>query len=338
MAKHLRIQFEGAIYHVTNRGIDRRELFWDEKDAAWFLECLEVGVERFHARIHVYCLMPNHFHLLVETPMGNLSQFMLCVQTRYGGYFNRRHRRSGYVFQGPYVARLVEGDRYLLKLSRYLHLNPVETKEHEGTALGAKAAALRAYAWSSYREYIGKAARKEWMVYRPVEDQVRERMGGGKDAYRRFVEAGLAENDQELKDALDGSVLGIGDEGFIGAVQKRYHKLLEERDPAGKGAFRHMGAWLKAEEVLERVCRELGIPKEALHRRRGGAWMRGVAAEMLTTYAGLTQGQAARRLGMETGAAVSIRLKELAQRRREDRRLDAQMGRMEKVMRKKLLA
>lgn len=338
MAKHLRIQFEGAIYHVTNRGIDRRELFWDEKDVAWFLECLEMGVERFHARIYLYCVMPNHFHLLVETPLGNLSQFMLSVQTRYGGYFNRRHRRSGYVYQGPYVAKLVEGDRYLLKLSRYLHLNPVETKEHEGKTMVEKAGVLRAYAWSSYREYIGKAGRKGWMVYGPVEDQARERMGGGKNAYRRFVEAGLAENDQELKKALDGSVLGIGGEGFIGEVKKRYQRLLEEKDPAGEESFRQMGTWLKAEDVLERVCREMRIQKEALLRRRGGAWMRGVAAEMLTKYAGMTQGQAARILGMTSGAAVSMRLKALAQRRREDRRLNAQIGRMETSMRKQVLA
>lgn len=337
MAKHLRIQFEGAIYHVTNRGIDRRELFWDEKDAEWFLECLEVGVERFHARVHLYCLMPNHFHLLVETPLGNLSQFMLSVQTRYGGHFNRRHRKKGYVFEGPYAAKLVEGDRYLLKLSRYLHLNPVETREHEGKSPGEKAAALRAYRWSSYREYIGKAARKEWMVYGPVEQHVRELMGGGKDAYRRFVEAGLAEDDEELKEALTGSALGIGGEGFLGEVKGLYHKMLAGRDRGEKASFRQMGAWLKAEEVLEAVRRGLGISKEELQRRRGGGWSRGVAAAMLTKYAGLTQGQAAGLLGMGTGAAVSMGLKELGKRREEDRRMDALVGRLDAELRGRLL-
>lgn len=338
MAKRLRIQYEGAMYHAMNRGIDRRNLFRDDRDRAWFLECLATGVARCHARVHLYCLMPNHFHLLVETPLGNLSQFMLCVQTRYGGYFNRRHGKRGYVFQGPYAAKPVEGDRYLLKLSRYLHLNPVETKAHAGKSPGEKSAALQAYAWSSYREYIGKASRKDWMTYGPVEGQVREQVGGRREAYRRFVEAGLAEDDRDLAEALAGPAIGIGSQGFIGEMKGRYHRMLAEREPEGKEAFRQTGTWLPAEDVLGRVCRGLGIGREDLRRRRGGGWLRGVAAEMLTKFAGLKQREAARLLEMGTGAAVSMRLKDLARRRLADRRLDAQVERMEREMREDLLA
>jgi len=321
-----------------NRGIDRRELFWDDKDRAWFLECLATGVERCQPRVHLYCLMPNHFHLLVETPLGNLSQFMLCVQTRYGGYFNRRHGKRGYVFQGPYMAKPVEGDRYLLKLSRYLHLNPVKTKANVGKTLEEKAAAVRAYAWSSYQEYIGDAARKNWMTYGPLERQVREQLGRRRAAYRRFVEAGLAEDDRELAEALSGSAIGIGSQGFIGEMKGRYHRMLAERETEGREAFRQTGTWLTAEDVLGQVCRGLGIGREDLRRRRGGGWMRGVAAEMLTKFAGLKQEETARLLEMGTGAAVSMRLKDLARRRRADRRLDAQVGRMEQEMRAQLLA
>ncbi len=338
MAKRLRMQFEGAIYHVTNRGIDRRALFWDEKDGEWFLECLEIGVERFHARVYLYCLMPNHFHLLVETPLGNLSQFMLSVQTRYAGYFNRRHGKKGYVFQGPYAAKLVEGDRYLLKLSRYLHLNAVETKEHREKSLKEKVEALRAYPWSSYREYIGKAARKKWVVYGPVEKQVRELAGGGKDAYRRFVESGLAEDDRELKEALGSSTLCIGEKEFAGKVKGLYRKRLAERGRVGKDSFRQMGSWLESEDVLERVCGGLGIRREELRRRRGGGRLRGVAAAMLTTYAGLTQVEAAGKLGMSTGSAVSMRMKDLARQRREDERFNTVVCRLEKGLQEDLLA
>ncbi len=112
----------------------------------------------------------------------------------------------------------------------------------------------------------------------------------------------------------------------------------DEKDQAGKVSFRQMEAWLKAEDVLKRVCREPGIEHDALHRQRGGAWLRGVAAEMLTKYAGLTQRQAAWILGMGTGAAVSIRQKALAKRRKEDRRLDTRLNRMDRAFPRDLLA
>jgi len=125
MARKLRVQFEGAIYHVTIRGVERRTLFNDNNDCERFLECLGEAVEESGVRLYLFCLMTNHVHLLVETPQGNLSAFMHKLQTAYTVYYNLRHKRVGHLMQGRFGAKPVEGDTYLLVLSRYIHLNPV---------------------------------------------------------------------------------------------------------------------------------------------------------------------------------------------------------------------
>jgi len=125
MARLLRVQFSGAIYHVTVRGNERGTIFKDDKDREGFLEILAQTQELHQLRIYLVCLMPNHFHLLLETPGGDLSAGMARLLTGYAVYFNRRSQRVGHLTQGRYKAQLVEGTDYLLKLSRYIHLNPV---------------------------------------------------------------------------------------------------------------------------------------------------------------------------------------------------------------------
>jgi len=134
MARKPRALFEGAIYHVTSRGNERRETFRDDRDRERFLERLADSALSHQVRVFLYCLMPNHFHFLVETPLGNLDRFMGSFLTGYTVYFNKRHDRSGHLFQGRYAAQLVEGNDYLLKLSRYVHLNPVQVEGLRATS------------------------------------------------------------------------------------------------------------------------------------------------------------------------------------------------------------
>ena len=119
MSRPIRVEFEGAVYHVTARGNERRQPFRDDEDRARFLSTLEECVQRFGVRVHCYCLMPNHYHLLLETPRANLSRAVGWLQTTYTIRFNRRHRRSGHLFQGRFKAHLVEADAYAMELLRY---------------------------------------------------------------------------------------------------------------------------------------------------------------------------------------------------------------------------
>jgi putative transposase len=147
MARPLRITFPGAFYHITSRGNERKSVFKSKRDREKFLGYLESATQRYGAVIHAYCLMDNHYHLLLETPSGNLPQIMRHINGAYTTYFNVKRDRPGHLFQGRYKAILVESDQYAKELSRYIHLNPVRAKMSEMP---------EAYDWSSYNYYIGR--------------------------------------------------------------------------------------------------------------------------------------------------------------------------------------
>ena len=146
MARPLRIEFPGAVYHITSRGNERKKIFWDDQDRELYLARLDQIHERFHWHVHAYVLMSNHCHLLVETPMANLSRGMRQLNGVYTQEFNRRHGRVGHLFQGRFKAILVEEDNYLLEVSRYIILNPVRAGMVERP---------EEYRWSSYPSIIG---------------------------------------------------------------------------------------------------------------------------------------------------------------------------------------
>ncbi|MBI5394427.1 MAG: transposase, partial [Verrucomicrobia bacterium] len=128
MARPIRVEYEGAVYHVMARGNERRAIFHSDADRQLFLQTVAGMVLQFGVLLHVYCLMPNHYHLVVETPQGNLSRAIGWLQVTYTVRFNARHRRSGHLFQGRFKAQLVEADDYGQELVRYVHLNPVRSR------------------------------------------------------------------------------------------------------------------------------------------------------------------------------------------------------------------
>ena len=149
MARPLRIEFPGAIHHVTSRMIgswvgSRERLFRDDRDYHRFLKRLGEGVDTFGIRLYLCTLMSNHFHLVLETPQANLSRFMQSLSTAYTVYFNRRHRRHGHLLDGRYKAKLVAGDEYLLKLTRYVHQNPVWVSDWARKPIKGRIAHLQA--------------------------------------------------------------------------------------------------------------------------------------------------------------------------------------------------
>src|SRR4030066_1532561 len=147
MARPLRIEFPGAYYHITSRGNERKAIFKNMGDRESFLSYLKLAYLRYGVVIHVFCLMNNHYHLLLETPKGNLSQIMRYINGAYSIYFNVKHKRTGHLFQGRYKAILVDADEYAGELSRYIHLNPVRA------GIVSKP---EQYLWSSYQYYVGK--------------------------------------------------------------------------------------------------------------------------------------------------------------------------------------
>ena len=154
MARPLRIEFPGAVYHVTSRGDRREAIFDDDEDAQGFLAVLGLGLERFGAQVLAYCLMTNHYHLVLVTPAGGLSQLMRHVNGVYTQDFNRRHGLVGHLFQGRFKAILVDTDAYLAAVCRYVELNPVRA---------GMVAAASDWAWSSYSAHVGAATAPAWL-------------------------------------------------------------------------------------------------------------------------------------------------------------------------------
>lgn len=165
MARPIRVEYPDAVYHVTARGNERKAIYRDDADRQRYLETVEEAVERFGLVIHAYCLMPNHYHLLIQTPRANLSAGAGWLQTTYSVRFNRRHRRSGHLFQGRFKAHLVEEDTYARELMKYIHLNPVRPKNKRKPVPPELKGQLRRYRWSSHRAYagIGRTAVPAWL-------------------------------------------------------------------------------------------------------------------------------------------------------------------------------
>ena len=212
MARPLRIQYPGAFYHVTARGNERKAIFKNKTDRTKFLSYLESASERYDAHIHAYCLMDNHYHLLLETPRSNLSQILHHVNGAYTTYFNVKRDRSGHLFQGRYKSILVQKDAYCKELSRYIHLNPVRASiVHTPSE----------YTWSSYCCFIGLKESPGWLREESVLGYFDKDRSVAQRLYRDFVEKSL-ETDlgEPFKEVFASTFLGK--EEFISWAKEKW--------------------------------------------------------------------------------------------------------------------
>ncbi len=334
MPRHLRVEFSGAIYHVTCRMIgdgrlEQSRLFTEDKERVYFLERLEEGVEAFNIRLYQFVLMTNHFHLVFETPEGNCSRFMQSLLTSYSVYYNRRHRRHGHLLDGRFKAKLVEGDEYLLALTRYVHLNPVKVGRIKHRPIEERIAYLRRYPWSTYQGYIGKRRRHDFVAYGPILAEMSGRRRGWPGKYREFVETGLAKDDTDFQMALKQSPRSIGGTEFRAWIDELYEKLAEGRGAPEDVLFRHVAEALGSQEVLDIVAEVMGVDRKEFYRRSRHSYLRAVAARCLIRYAGQTQRQVAALLAAGSGSAIS---KQLAEHRDafEQKKLTKMLARLDR--------
>ncbi len=322
MARMLRLEYPGAIYHVTARGNERKDIFRVEGDRVRFLEKLGETALAHQVRIYAYVLMNNHFHLLVETPRGNLSAFMQQLNTSYSVYFNRKHGRFGHLLGGRYKSPVVEGDEYLLKLTRYLHLNPVKVQAAKSLPIEERLDRLRNYRWSSYPEYAGSRKPLEWMDYGPLNELVgRGRRGKKAVAYRHYVEGGLAKTDEDLREVLKRSRKAIGTPEFCRWAEGSYRTLVEKGGKAVDAAMRRVEVPHTPEKVLKVVSAAFGVSSDLLRRKRRKDDARRMAMKLLKEWSGLTQREVAETLGLRDGSGVSRHLADLNEQIRNSRSL-----------------
>jgi putative transposase len=256
MPRPLRIEFPGAFYHVYSRGNQKQSIFFSDADRYYFIKILRESCERFDLRVHLYCLMPNHYHLFLETPEANLSEIMHFVNTAFTVYLNKKHERCGHLFQGRFKAILVQTDVYAKRLTTYLHGNPVRKKitarpEH--------------FPWSSCQDYYGIRKPPSWLNTSVI-----------MELFQNSREALIKEHEQDilLSDVSpieiclkEASRIGVlGDDDFVDRIRRVYlKKQMENPDPELR-EVRRLIVKPELSEIASRINEELG-PRNRLAKR-----------------------------------------------------------------------
>ena len=308
MARKLRVQYPGAVYHVLNRGDRRERIYCDDHDRQRFLDTLGEACAKTGWQVHAYCLMANHFHLIVETPRPNLVVGMKWLSGTYTGRFNRRHKLFGHLFSGRYKALIVDESTpgYLRTLGEYVHLNPVRAK------LLRPDAPLRSFRWSSFPIYLQVPSRRPgWLRV----DRLLGEAGIPKDsaAGRRQFELRLEERRQQEEPA--GAWQPIRRGWYWG--DKTFRRELLER-MQGQWGEHHSGAERqesdeqKAEGIIQTGLAKAGWREEDLPRRRKSDPLKLRWAAQLRRETPLTLKWIAARLKMGTWKHLNRRLYEQA--------------------------
>lgn len=308
MARPVRLQTEGCFYHITSRGDDRKQIFKSERDYLKFLEYTSIAKDKFAFYLHAYCLMPNHYHLFIETTQANLSRIMQYLNTAYTVYYNVKRKRCGHLFQGRFKSIIVEEDSYYAELTRYIHLNPVRAKMVKSP---------QQYRWSSFNAFID--ARCDVNV-----DMQRVLLYLSMDPrhYEDFVCSSSNDCPNPLDDIYAGCILGRTD--FVRKKIQELGNIEETKDFSHKRAIKniidphiivHAAASLFSEnpETMRTMPRKNTIAKKT-------------AIYLLRRKTGLTNRQIGELFAMKS-AAISMAAKkfehELYQNKGLKKRIDA---------------
>lgn len=300
MARKLRIEYPGAIYHVMNRGDRREAIFRDDKDRELFLATLAEACAKADWLVHAYCLMGNHFHLVVETPQGNLVAGMKWFLGTYTARFNRRHRLLGHLFSGRYKALVVDAASpgYLRTVCEYVHLNPVRAK------LLRPEEPLRAYRWSSFPAYLARPGRRPaWLRVERVlgEMGIPKDSAAGRKQFERVMEDRRHQDSPEDYGRIRRGWCW-GEEAF----RKELLAQVEERRGASHyGAELQESATEKAERLARQGLAKLGWTEADLAARRKGDRVKLKLAVKLRAETTMTLKWIATRLQMGTATSLS---------------------------------
>ncbi|MBW2001476.1 MAG: transposase [Deltaproteobacteria bacterium] len=276
MARPLRIEYEGAFYHITARGNEQKRIYFNKTDYGKFREYLEGAREKYGCLIHAYVFMTNHYHMIIETPNANISKIMHFINGSYTTYINKKRDRSGHLFQGRYKAILIDRDTYLLELSRYIHLNPVRARSVEKP---------EDFLNSSYASYIGK--RNDTIVYH---EQLLQMISNNKKSapklYKEFVESGIgADLENPLSKTYGGSILG--EQFFIKqALRKVKEGVVSCKETSHRKALKSP---YQSDVIVDAVSDFFGIDNNEVLNNR--SQYRNICIYIMKKYTGMTNGQ-----------------------------------------------
>ena len=317
MARSLRVEYPGAFYHIINRGNAGEDLFKSLRDREKFLEYLETATSRFFIRIHTYCLMTNHYHLLVETPEANLSRAIQWINVSYAVYFNFKRQRRGHLFQGRFKSVLVDADDYLMHLSRYIHLNPVRAKMVESAS---------DYPWSSYSSFVGKKETPKWLETDWLLSQFGRNLKEAKKRYKAFVEDVDPDSLENPNKAQIGGFI-LGGEEFAKWIDDQF--LSPQSDDRERPQLKRLKPRVDMDNIISAVSKSFGIEAEqilAKGKKRNIA--RDVAIYLARDLAGKTGKELGEIFGNVSGAAITMRHKVVNEQIRKNSRLKGRINRL----------
>ena len=338
MARHVRIRVMGGWYHVFSRGHNRERIFADRGDYIHFLELVEVMRERFRVRVYAYCLMPNHYHLLISTPEGNVSWAVQWLNGSYGIWYNRRHDREGHLFGERFKAVLVEGSGWGLEVSVYIHMNPVATErmglgkiqrsaQRQGLSrpptrveLERRLKALREYEWSSYAGYAGYSRSASWLDRGCLLARAGKE---GEELYRELVEGRISQGEDEGLKAKIRWGLVLGTERFARKVRGR---IKINREHEGQAGLKRRKSFDEIVKMVERIKREKWVE----FRDRYDDWGRDLVMWAGRRYGGMKLSELGRQAGGLDYSAVAMGVRRVELRAGKDRKLRAGMHRIKK--------
>ncbi len=303
MARPLRIEFDGCVYHVTTRGWERRDVVCDDEDRANWVRLMDRVALRYGWRVFAWALMRNHWHLFFSTPEANLSRGMHDLNSGYASLFNRRHHRYGALYQGRFKAILVQEEGYAWTLSRYVHLNPVRAGAVERP---------EQYQWSSYRDYLNPKGAPRWLDWATVLGEIGTDVVQSLRAYIQFVESGLGRGTivSPLASVVGGVLLG--NPGWVDRMMTRIAGSPPQGDvPARRFLVLHP----TLSEVEAAVCTAYEAERADLSAvRRRGNDARMAAVYLARECAALPVRQLAHHFGAVSASAISKLLRQAAMR------------------------
>jgi len=319
MSRPLRIEYPDAWYHVVNRGRRRGVIFRHRGDYLRFMDLLQEGSTMWNVRIAAFCLMPNHYHLLVQTPDANLSRFMRHVDGVYTQRFNRSHRCDGSLFRGRYRAILVEADTYLLELLRYIHRNPLRA---------GLANRLDRYPWSSHKAYLSGSREWSWLYREFVLSMLSEAKDRQDAAYRTFM--AKAESDELNELFSQGNTQSLlGSKGFVSWVKANFQNLRDRRE------IPHARLLTPGVEAIQAaVCASYEIDgSQLLFSKRGVSnEARNVAIYLSRRLSGDTLARIGEAFGLANYSSVSSVVSRMKQGIQDDSRLRRRVAAIERQL------
>ncbi|MCJ7484191.1 MAG: transposase [Thermodesulfovibrionales bacterium] len=313
MARPLRIQYHGAVYHVTCRGNERKQIYSDDGDRQTFLKKLAESLKIYTVNLFSYVLMGNHFHLLVETPLGNLGEFMRQFNITYTSYYNRRHNRVGHLYQGRYKSIIVDKENYLSVLSRYIHLNPVRMKEMKDKTPKEKMDYLIQYPWSSLPDYLFINSREGFIDYEMVLNEYGGDNERGRKNYQERIYKDLS-NGLTIHDRIKGQSI-LGEEGFIEWIRDRFLKGKVDRECP---PLRQLQQYKSGEQIFASITRVSGQSMDEILTKRNP--LKYLTMDLLCRIGGLKEREVGRILKMDY-STVSVGRKRHRERMKGDEKL-----------------